>query len=82
MHFIYIIYNDRADKYYVGETNDLNKRMIDHDEGNYAKSYTSYREGWELKKQMKVSNRVEARKIETYIKKMKSKKFLMSLLVL
>lgn len=32
MHFVYILYSPGADKYYIGQTPDMEKRMIFHNE--------------------------------------------------
>ena len=40
-HFVYIIKSLKDDKYYIGETADLNRRLFEHNEG-WVKS-TKYR---------------------------------------
>jgi len=33
MYYIYILYSPSSDKYYVGYTNDYNRRLLEHNEG-------------------------------------------------
>jgi putative endonuclease len=39
MFYVYILYSEKLDKYYVGSTNDLLRRLNDHNRGktNYSK---------------------------------------------
>ena len=39
-HFVYVIYNVFADKYYIGETSDVNERIKQHNSGFYDSSFT------------------------------------------
>ena len=80
MHFVYIIHSPKFDKYYIDEINDIINRLEEHNTRFYRKSSTAFTDDWELKKQIKVQNRNESRKIEQYIKSMKSKKFIISLI--
>ena len=78
--YIYIIYSEKADKYYVGHTNDPDRRLFEHN--NVIKnSFTSRYRPWCLVACFPVSeSRGEVRKIENYIKKMKSREFLEKLI--
>jgi putative endonuclease len=74
MFYIYILYSDSADKYYIGHTNDIIRRLEEH---NCAEknSFTSRYRPWILKASFPVSeSRREARIVENYIKNMKSRK--------
>jgi len=81
MHFVYIIYSPSFDKYYVGETLDVTLRLQEHNTKFYTSSSTTYTKDWQLERFIIVKNRREARIIESYIKSMKSKKFIKSLIV-
>ena len=76
MFYIYIIYSESADKYYVGHTNDPDRRLEEHNtviKNNYTFKYRP----WIRKACFVVSeSRGDARKIENYIKRMKSRKLL------
>ena len=80
MHFIYIIYSEKLDRFYTGETLDIAKRIAEHNSEFFKRSSTSIASDWELKKIFKVNNRIEGRKVEAYIKGMKSKIFLKKLI--
>jgi putative endonuclease len=73
MFYIYILYSQRADRYYIGHTDDYLRRVEEHN-SVIKKSYTFKYRPWILKAFFPVSDsRGEARKIETYLKKMKSR---------
>ena len=76
MFYIYIIYSESADKYYIGHTNEPNRRLEEHN--NVIKnSYTFRYRPWMLKACFEVSeSRGETRKVENYLKKMKSRKLI------
>ena len=79
MHFIYIIYTNAFDKFYVGESIDPIIRVSQHNDGFYKGSSTFYTKDWELKLVLSVRSKEHAIKIERYIKSMKSKAFLIKL---
>ena len=74
MYYVYIIYNPNHDKFYIGHTNDLRQRIIEHNLG--LSEYTSKYSGeWILKYKETYKTRGEAMKRENFLKKQKSKKF-------
>ncbi len=72
MHFVYIIYSKKLDRFYVGETYNLNQRLGYHNSTELNKSSTRKGIPWEMYLSFQVQNRSIARKIESHIKKMKS----------
>ena len=80
MHFIYIIFSEGLNRYNIGETEEISTRMVQHNSGFFNKSSTSIADDWKLLKSFTVNNRIEGRKVETYIKSMKSKIFLNKLI--
>ena len=79
MFYIYIIYSESADRYYVGHTNDPERRLIEHNTTDEIKFTTKFRP-WILFLYFEVSNiRGEAIKMERFIKKQKSRFFLRKL---
>ena len=76
MHYLYALYSDSTDKYYVGETNDLDARLVKHNNHFYRKSYTKSASDWEVVLDKRCNNREEALYLEDFIKRMKSKKFI------
>lgn len=79
MHWVYILYSDLLDRYYIGETVDINKRLDEHNTGFYKKSYTSKANDWELFVKIECKDVFQAKKIEKHIKKMKSKIYIKNL---
>jgi len=80
MYSIYIIYSESADKYYVGYTSDVDLRVENHNSSSF-KSFTSKYRPWVLAASFEVSNnRANAMKIEKFIKKQKSRKFLVKII--
>jgi len=72
MFYIYIIYSEGADRYYVGHTNDPERRLFEHN--NIQKTtYSSKYRPWKLVFKFPVSeNRPEAIIVEKYLKGRKS----------
>jgi len=80
MFFIYILYSLSSDKYYVGYSEDVPKRVFMHN-NPIDNKYTSKHLPWELKKSFEVgNNKTFALKMERKIKNMKSRKFIEKLL--
>ena len=74
MYYVYIIFNDQYDKYYVGQTSDLDRRIFEHN--NKLTVYTSKYDGvWELKYKEKFETRSGAMLREKFLKKQKNKDF-------
>ena len=71
---VYIIYSLSKNRYYVGQTEDIERRLEDH--RNSRSGYTKGVKDWELKWSLLVSGREEALKLESKIKKKKSRRYL------
>jgi putative endonuclease len=78
-HFAYIIYSKSLDLYYIGETEFREERLEQHNTNYYAESYSSKANDWEYVWIISIENRSEARKIEAYLKSMKSRKYIQKL---
>ena len=75
MYFVYILYSEQFDKYYIGQTNSLEQRLERHNEFEFTNSYTAKYRPWILKAFVEVGeNRGDALKVERQLKKLKSKK--------
>ena len=76
MYYVYILYSKLADKYYVGSTNNVERRLREHNELAINRFTTKYRP-WELKLYFEVGeSRSVALQIEKHIKKQKSRKYI------
>ena len=73
----YILYSSRLDKYYVGSTTDMDRRLTDHNRGK--EKFTKMGVPWELVYRENFQELLPARQREHYIKKMKSRKFIEAL---
>lgn len=76
MHFLYIIYSEKHSTYYVGETEDIKTRLIQHNQHYFKKSYTKFSNDWVIKLKFKCNSIEDARFLEKFIKRMKSKIFI------
>ena len=79
MYFVYILKSESIDSFYVGETNDIETRLMLHNTGEFDFSFTKQANDWAIYFKMECPNRSIARKIELHIKKMKSRKYFESL---
>ncbi len=77
MYFVYILYSAQRDRYYVGQTNDIEKRLESHLSG--ISGYTSKAKDWVLVHSETYPSREEAIKRELEIKKKKSRIYIESL---
>jgi len=71
MYITYILHSEGNDKYYIGSTNNLERRLKEHNEKDIG--YTSKYHPWELLYSETFPNRVQAMKSEKYLKSLKDK---------
>ena len=77
VYYIYILFSTKSDKYYIGLTSDVYRRLEQHNNPSAFNKYTSKHLPWQLKIFFEVSDtRGEAMIIERFIKKQKSRVFL------
>jgi len=76
MFFVYIIYSIKTNKYYVGTTDDFNKRLEEHNNVVYPNAYTRNGAPWVLKKCFYCELSQDAYFMERFIKRMKSRDFI------
>ena len=77
MFFVYILRSVQVDIFYVGHTDDLAKRIREHQTGRSP--YTRTRGPWELVHVEVFSTRAEAMKREREIKSRKSRRYIETL---
>jgi putative endonuclease len=80
MFYVYILYSVGHDKFYIGQTQDVHRRL--HEHNNMDKNtFTAKYRPWSLKAAFPVGDdRGMALKIERFIKKQKSKEFIKRLI--
>jgi len=78
---VYILYSSNAGLYYIGSTKDIDKRLTYHLEKEFPDSFTSKYSDWVLFLSIDELSITVAKKIESHIKRMKSKTYLENLKV-
>jgi putative endonuclease len=76
--FLYILYSEKLDKFYIGSTSDIVRRISEHNRGK--EKFTKTGMPWELKYKEEFSELIDARRRELFIKKQKSRKFIENLI--
>ena len=76
--YVYILYSSSLDKYYVGFTQDLTKRLARHNSGLNRSTKPGL--PWELKYSEVFESRAEAMAREKQVKSQKSRKYLEALI--
>jgi len=71
---VYILYSVSRDRYYIGQTEDLERRLGEHNSG-YSKS-TRSGIPWELVFKREFQDRNEAIRYEHALKRMKSRRYI------
>lgn len=74
--YVYIIYNARFDKFYIGQTNNLERRLSEHNNnlGFYTSKY-AIKYKWKLVYFENYKTRKESVRREKFLKNQKSKIF-------
>ncbi|MBU4310833.1 GIY-YIG nuclease family protein [bacterium] len=78
MYYVYVIWNEEAKKYYIGQTNNLEKRISQHNNSNsaYSKYTKQYKGLWALVYFEEYLTRKEAKKREKYLKNRSGREFI------
>ena len=80
MYYVYIIYSEKLNRFYTGTTNDLDKRIEQHNSKFYPNSFTCKGIPWILKVDFLFDNNATAYFAERFIKRMKSKTFIQKII--
>ena len=78
MPFMYILFSEKVNKYYIGACIDLERRLHEHNIGH--SKFTSTGIPWQLKYKEEFETVQEAKRRELTIKKMKSRKYIENLI--
>jgi len=79
MWFVYVIYSRSIDKYYIGQTADIQRRLEQHNSHFYKYSATTQADDWILFHIIECESRRQAIQIEKHVKSAKSRKYLSDL---
>jgi len=72
-YFVYILYSNNFNKYYIGQTNNLEKRIKQHNENEEFNSFTKKYRPWILIYKESCESKSNALKLEKYLKSLKNK---------
>jgi putative endonuclease len=81
MYYVYILFSPNSDRYYIGHTPNVQKRLEEHNNPSRFDKYTAKHLPWMLILFFEISSdRGEAMIVERFIKKQKSRVFLEKLI--
>ena len=78
MHYVYILFSEKLDRYYVGMTSDIKDRIYKHN--NIHHGFTNAAQDWVLVYTEEYHEKAEAQKRERTIKKWKSRRLIEKLI--
>ncbi len=78
--YVYILFSEKLNKYYVGTTDDTERRIEEHNNIKYKNSFTSLGIPWTMAYTIICQSSSQAYKIENHIKAMHSKKYIQNLI--
>jgi len=78
-YYLYILYSASLDKYYIGHSNNLERRIYEHNLGR--EKFTRKCIPWEIKFSRIYNNNIDASREELRLKKCKSRKYLEAYMV-
>ena len=71
-YFVYILYSKKLNRYYIGQTVDIETRLTQHNTGFYENSSTKISDDWQLFWMLKCNSKKQAIQIESHIKRMRN----------
>ncbi|WP_209332958.1 GIY-YIG nuclease family protein [Lunatimonas salinarum] len=77
-HFVYIIQSELDGTFYIGESKDPTDRLEKHNRPH--KGFTARKQPWKIVYTEEFNSRAEAKKREAFLKKQKSRQFLVDLI--
>jgi putative endonuclease len=78
-HYVYILFSDIKDRYYIGSSANVKLRLHRHNAG--ATSSTKTGRPWKIVYTQEFNSKTEALKYEMYLKRMKSRTVIESLII-
>jgi putative endonuclease len=79
MYWVYILFSEKLNRYYVGSTHSIETRLAQHTEDPMNGSFTSKTDDWELIFKIECQSQRQGLGIEEHIKSMKSRKYIQNL---
>ena len=78
MFYVYILFSEKLQKFYIGQTDNLELRIASHNSQNNP-NWTNSGKPWSLYLDIPCKTRLSATRLEKFIKRQKSKAFIISL---
>jgi putative endonuclease len=80
LHYLYIIYSQAIDRFYIGQSPDAIHRLSQHNSHYFKKGFTKAAKDWKIVLSKKCDTQDQAVFLERFIKRMKSKKFIQKII--
>ncbi len=74
-YFVYILFSETLNKFYIGQTVYVEERLKQHNSGFYNSAFSKVATDWELFWMLECKTRGQALKIERHIKEMRNRDF-------
>ena len=74
-YFVYIIYSDRINDFYIGQSVDVQERVKQHNSGFYHGASTKKADDWDLFWSLECESKKQAILIESHIKRMRNRNY-------
>jgi putative endonuclease len=82
MYHVYILYSQSIDRFYIGHTSNILKRLAEHNNPQDFSKYSAKGIPWEIVLSIIISeSRSDAMRVERFIKKQKSRAFIRKLIL-
>ena len=78
-YFVYILFSEKLNRYYIGQTVDIEERLKQHNSGFYENASTKVSNDWKLFWKLKCDSKRQAIQIESHIKRMRNKVYYQNL---
>jgi putative endonuclease len=78
-YFVYILHSQKLNRFYVGTTTEVDRRLAEHNNAQYPDSFTVRGIPWVLFLSISCSSSEQAYEMERFIKRMKSSAFIRKL---
>ncbi|WP_425639070.1 GIY-YIG nuclease family protein [Algoriphagus yeomjeoni] len=76
MFVVYILYSVKVDQFYIGQSEDFGRRIEEHNSHIFQSASTKITNDWSLYFSLECETRAQAVRIESHIKKSKSRVYL------
>lgn len=75
-YFVYVLFSNKLQKFYTGTTDNVVRRLEEHNAGFYPEAFSKKGIPWDLYLSIECSSSEQAYRLEAFIKKMKSADFI------